>query len=273
MVGFMKMKRIKQIRSIKRQRGMTLIELLVAGIISLISVSGMVIVMANTLGTSAQTIKMSSVSQEMRTAMQIMTRELRRANYQPGFLACYGDTGCLTRVPVGDPPVATDITDKINVIQISDTSFGTDDCFWFWYERPDDSGTGSVGAGTEYVAAFRRSEENGVGKLQMTSTRTSNVACTATDILGNWEDITDPNVVDVLTFSVDNADVDFPSIVETINAAGDTQSVQKIALSMTAQLTTDASVPAWIQSNVNATRQLDEFVKVRNHTTSAAASP
>jgi len=234
----------------------------------------MVIVMANTLGTSAQTIEMSRLSQEMRTAMQIMTRELRRANYQPGFLRCYGDTGCLTRVPVGDPPVETDITDKIAPIQIGDSSFGTDDCFWFWYERPDDSGTGTIAAGTEYVAAFRRSENaDGVGILQMTSTRTSNVACTATDILGNWENITDPNVIDILTFGVDNADVAFPSIVEIINSAGDTQNVQKIALTMTARLATDTAVPAWIQSNVNATRQLDEFVKVRNHTTTAAASP
>lgn len=265
------MKRIKQIRSLKQQRGMTLIELLVAGIISLISVSGMVIVMANTLGTSAQTIEMSRLSQEMRTAMQIMTRELRRANYQPGFLRCYGDTGCLTRVPVGDPPVATDITDKIAPIQIGDSGFGTNDCFWFWYERPDASGTGTIAAGTEYVAAFRRAEDaGGVGRLQMTASRTTAAACASS---ADWVDITDPNVIDILTFGVDNADVEFPSIVETINAAGDTQSVQKIALTMTASLATDTSVPAWIQSNVNATRQLDEFVKVRNHTTTAAATP
>ena len=59
---------------------MTLMEMLVAGMISLIALSAMVIVMANTLGTGSQTIQMARVSNEMRAAMQIMTRELRRAN-------------------------------------------------------------------------------------------------------------------------------------------------------------------------------------------------
>jgi len=46
----MKMSHTKPIKALKLQKGMTLIELLVAGVVSLIAVSGMVLVMASTLG-------------------------------------------------------------------------------------------------------------------------------------------------------------------------------------------------------------------------------
>ena len=74
-----------------RQKGMTLMELLVAGFISIIVSSGMVILMASTLGTGTQTIKMTQLSEEMRSAMQIMTRELRRANYHSTYNLCFGN--------------------------------------------------------------------------------------------------------------------------------------------------------------------------------------
>ena len=44
---------------LKRQQGMTLLELLVAGVISIIVTAGMVVLMASTLGTGTQTIKMT----------------------------------------------------------------------------------------------------------------------------------------------------------------------------------------------------------------------
>ena len=109
----MKMTRSMPIRSLKLQKGMTLIELLVAGVISLIAVSGMVLVMASTLGTATQTIEMTRLTHDMRTAMQIMTRELRRANYHPNWIACYGDTGCRKAISVDQTDTLVDITGLI----------------------------------------------------------------------------------------------------------------------------------------------------------------
>ena len=102
----------------KRQKGMTLMELLVAGFISIIVSSGMVILMASTLGTGTQTIKMTKLSSEMRSAMQIMTRELRRANYHSTFFRCFGDQGCLG-VPTADFPNRMDIESEITEININ----------------------------------------------------------------------------------------------------------------------------------------------------------
>jgi len=246
---------------------MTLIELLVAGVVSLIAVSGMVLVMASTLGTTTQTIEMTRLTHDMRTAMQIMTRELRRANYHPNWIACYGNTGC--RADLG-------ITNQIDRIQIGD-SVDTNDCLWFWYDRPQLCPTSSCTAAEflaaqtavtgESVAAFRRAVTGTVGRLQMTTTRTTAAACSSSS---DWVDITDPNIIDVITFTVTNADPDLPSISEAINSAGDTQNVEKISLAITARLTADPSVPAWIQGNTGAERTMDEFVTVRNNITTAS---
>ncbi len=118
----------------------------------------------------------------------------------------------------------------------------------------------------EPVAAFRRTVASGVGRLQMTTTRTAAPGCNPN---ADWVDITDPELIDVLTFNVDDTD----SFTETINAGGDIQSVERIGLTITARLTPDASLPAWLQNNANASRELREFVTVRNHTTSPPASP
>ena len=256
----MKMTHIMTIKPLYLQKGMTLIELLVAAVISLIAVSGMVAVMANTLGTSAQTIEMTRLSNDMRTAMQIMTRELRRANYHPAWISCYGNAGCLSDLSY---------TARIGQVQIG-SSVSANDCMWFWYDRPQTCPTASctvaelaavqVAVTAESVAAFRRAVTDGVGRIQMTTTRTDAASCSAS---ADWVDITDPNVIDVLSFTVSNDQ----SIEETISKTGDKLFTQKIGLDMTAKLKADPSVPAWIRSNANASRRLTEFINVRNNYT------
>jgi len=238
---------------IKYQKGMTLMELLIAGIISIIASSGMVIVMASTLGAGTQTIKMTQLSKEMRTAMQVMSRELKRANYHSTFLSCWGAVDCRTTLG---------LTSRVGAIGITDN--GDSDCIWFWYDRPQ-TGT-QVAITSEPVAAFRRvADDASVGKIQMTATVTT-ANCGAAHDNAEWFDITDPNIIDVMTFNVSNAD----SFIEVFNADLDSQRVEKIALTMTAKLKSDGSVRSWIQSNTNASRELTEFVSVRNNTTFVA---
>ena len=62
--------------------------------------------------------------------------------------------------------------------------------------------------------------------------------------------------------------------METYNSDGDTQNVERIALSMTAKLKAVGSVAPWIQANPNASRDLTQFVVVRNNiTTKFVAAP
>jgi hypothetical protein len=256
----MKMKRKMHTLGWVRQRGVTLIELLVASTVSIIAVAGMLAVMAGTLGSSAHTIQMSKMTEELRTAMQIMSRELRRANYHADYLNCYGDFGCLEGIPV-----LGDISGKIGTIGIYesvDSEGGEADCIWFWYERP---GSGSVNASA--VAGFRRKVEGGIGRIQMTtglsSVPSANCGTDSQWTNANGADITDPDFIDVLRFNVVNAS----PATEIINGTNDIQTVQRIRLTITAKLRAKASVKDFVKDNPNATRTLTEFVHIRNNFT------
>jgi prepilin peptidase dependent protein B len=243
---------IKFKRSFGRsQRGMTLWELLIATTIGLIAAMGMVILMANTLGTGTRTIKMTRLSQEMRTAMQIMTRELRRANYHGTYAGCFGDADCTTTLG---------ISGVVKAITINGGSGGS--CFWFWYDRPDAGGNLVTG---DEVAAFRLVDDGaGVGSLEMSVTGTGAPDCTA-DPEDGWLPITDSNVYDVTNFAITNTE----SFVATITKAGATLSVNRIGITMTGTLIGDASIPAWMRGGDLPTVQLQDFIRVRNDITSS----
>ena len=78
-----------------RQAGLNLLELMVSLAISMVVSLAMVTLMANTMSTGTQAIRMSTLTQEMRAAMQIITRELRRANHDITTLGCYQTRECV----------------------------------------------------------------------------------------------------------------------------------------------------------------------------------
>ena len=62
--------------------------------LSLIVTSAMVVLMANSMGTSTRIIQMSQLTDELRNAMSMMTRDVRRANYSANSIFCYGHSQC-----------------------------------------------------------------------------------------------------------------------------------------------------------------------------------
>lgn len=248
----------------KRQQGMTLMELLVAGFISIIASGAMVVLMANTLSTGTKTIKMTQLSEEMRAAMQIMTRELRRANYHSTYVTCFGDTDCL---------VTEGINAKVSEININ----AAEDCFWFWYDRPQRCASPPCTA-AEYaaaqtlisqvgtkdtIAAFRLTtapDPDGtvIGTIQMTTTGIDAGACPT----AGWVDITNANVVDIQSFEVLD---DVPNFASYTFSSTSTQSVERIGITMSGRLKeNDASLPGFMQA-VNAPELvIQDFVRVRN---------
>lgn len=209
------------------QTGMTLIELMISMVISLIASLAMVILMANTLSTGTHTIQMTRLTQEMRSAMHIITRDLRRANFHANSMNCYGSVTC------------TELLPDIKAI----TPEGGD-CFRFWYDR---LGDGDLDAG-----AFQLFTRDGVNVVQMTTVDTATVSCD--DDWGVSQDITDPDILTVTTFAVSNAE----SYNEIISEDGDTQDVSKVRLTMTASLlNTPAGIPI--------TRTIEDMIYVRNN--------
>jgi prepilin peptidase dependent protein B len=237
--------------NICRQGGMTLMELLIAGAISIIASAGMLVLMANTLGSGTKTIKMTRLSQEMRSALQIMTRELRRANYHGTYATCFGDADC-----VGTLGISSVVKD----IAINGGSGGS--CFWFWYDRPQNGGT-EVAVTSEQVAAFRRTTDgSGVGSIEMSVSGTGAPNCNVDS--DSWQPITDPNVCDVTAFAITNTE----SFATTVTGAGATMAINRIGISMTGSLVDDASIPEWMGGSAIPTVQIQDFIRVRNDVSS-----
>ena len=222
----------------RRQYGVTLIELMVAMTISLVVSLAMVSMMANTLGTGTRTIAMAKLTAELRTAMQIMSRDVRRANYHGNFVKCFANLDCRTILDNGNG-------DASGYIQSITVQNG--DCFFYWFDRDSDGDA----TDDDDVGAFRRfvvlvnGQNRGV--IQMTTTRNLAPSCTSGIY---WTAITDPNLIDVTAFTVGNA----LSYTDVITGGGGTQSIDKISMSITAELVRDASI----------TRTIQDIIRVRN---------
>lgn len=219
-----------------KQRGLGLVEMMVSMTLSLLAVSTMVVLMANTLGSGATSIQMARLSQELRASMQLMSRDLRRANYHSSFLNCFGNVNC--RGDLG-------IDGFIDTIRIS----AGGDCFWYWLDRDGDAQLDD-----DPVGGFRFTTVGGIGVIQMRTT--GNAAANCNDDTG-WEPITNPNTVDITAFNVSDTD----SYSETLSATGDTQVVEKIRMSINGRMTGNPAIQ----------KEIQDLILIRNDIQSAGA--
>ena len=138
-----------KLETLHRQRGATMMEVLIAMTISLVVTAAMIAMMSNTLGTTARIIHMSKLSDDMRVAMQMMTRDVRRSSYNVGSMYCYANEDC------GSDASGVTLAGDVNI-----NDAGT--CFTFLLDRGWDRNSTNDGAG-----GFRRVTTNGVGVLEM----------------------------------------------------------------------------------------------------------
>lgn len=163
----------------KRTRGFSLIELMVALIAGLIVLGATVAFTVSMLRSHTENILATRLSQELRTAMALITRELRRAGYND-----------LAGLTVGQ---GTEVLSPFSQMTIEN------ECAIFAYDSA--GGTpGEIDPGE--VKGLRRTVTNGVGVVQYSPGGAVQPTC---DGAGVWEDITDTASVDVtlLSFELD----------------------------------------------------------------------
>lgn len=222
------------IMPIQKQQGMSLMEVLVAMSISLVVTASMIAMMSNSLGTTARIVKMSKLSDDLRTTMQMMTRDVRRSSYNANSMYCYANEDCGTD---GAVTLAGDIT--IN---------NTNDCFTFLMDRDYDGDSTENSAG-----GFRRVVSSAVGVIEMW---TGNAApdCSAGAGTSSWVQITNPDSMDIFVFSVDE------NLSYTRQILNDgfgnilSQKVRKIRMNMRGRLVVDNSIE----------RRIEDVISVRN---------
>ena len=174
-----------EIKSLTHQAGVTLIETMIALALSLVVTSAMVVLMANSLGTATRGIHMSQLTDELRNAMSMMTRDVRRANYSANSIFCYGYSKC--GFAGGNALQAGDVT----IVGAG----GPKTCLTFSLDRGFDGN-----AANDSGAGFRRND-NGAdtpGWIEM-YTGDGLANCGNDD---DWIQLTDPDTVNITQFVV-----------------------------------------------------------------------
>lgn len=215
-------------------------EMLVAMTIGLIATASMVALMSNSLHNTSRIVNMNKLSEELRSAMQMMSRDLRRSSYTANAVYCFGNPDCGTLGSVGSAGsvlLPGDIT-------INDSK----DCLVFNLDRDHDGDATEDSAG-----GFRRVVNNEVGQIQMWIGGAS-PDCAAPP--QDWAALTDADRLNITSFVVS----DDLSYNEVLLADGNgvpltTQKVRRITMTLEARLNNDSSI----------TRKIENTIKVRNN--------
>ena len=226
--------------SLNRQGGASLMEVLVAMSISLVVTASMVALMSNSLGNTTRIIKMTKLADDMRVAMQMMSRDVRRSSFNAYSMYCFANDDC------GSDSITT--ADGTLILAGDITISNTGDCFLFLTDRDfgGDSTENSAGG-------FRRVVTDGVGVIEMW-TGDNSPSCGAAAGATNWVQITNPDNMDIFAFSVDE---DLSYTVEVYNDGnGNTlsQKVRKLHMDMQGRLVMDNSIE----------RRMEDVISVRN---------
>jgi prepilin peptidase dependent protein B len=233
--------------------GFSLVEMMIAIVVGLVVVGGVIGVFASAVKSHTDNLRMTRLNQELRTTMNLMTRELRRAGFWGG-----AKTGVVVPDPAGGILRTLNTPGQLvtgNLFASSPPPIAPDtsDCITFSYDE-DNNG---LSATTE-SRGFQLDRDSGAVE---SGTNTGGGCGT-----GTWTAITDPNAVEItgLAFSLTpNATVDVDgadsrpcqpgecvgSAIRTVDTTN-TVTVWEINITLTGHLTDDASVTRTLQETV-----------------------
>ncbi len=162
-----------------KEKGLTLIEMMIALLLSLLVTAMVISMFSSSIGGHAQAIQTLRLNQDMRIAMDMIVRDIRRAGYWSG-------------ATVASNAHASHIGSTLP-IGIFDYQTGTDNCVLVSYDHDDDDTTSN-----NRVFGYRLLDS---GTLQTVSQDVASVVdCTSPTA---WQALLDDNTVQVseLTFT------------------------------------------------------------------------
>jgi prepilin peptidase dependent protein B len=235
-----------------QQAGVTLVELMIGLLVGLIVIAAGMNIFITSIRGQTDNINLTRLNQDMRTMMDIMARDIRRA----GFVTSDPGTNFAS---LQNNPFFDNITSDI---AIHDGGA----CIVYAYNRDDDVNNDRVT--DETPSAVDSNERFGFrlsnGELGMRLSGATNENCTD----GSWESITEPEVqITGLTFTLTSTPLNVTSMVndddgicetgEACNTCTTGQAclyVRNVAISLTGRLRDDNTV----------TQTITEQVRVRN---------
>ena len=190
----------------KKSSGFSLIELMVGILVGLIVIGGATSVFLSTVTSSASTLKMSKLNQELMTAMSVMAGDIRRAGFDADVSTenptdnDFNQVGT-TALSIRDN-MANDALIDMTPLSVSGATSG--ECILYTYDQDKDGGDeddiGNIIDDAEFFG-FRLN----AGVLEMHQTLA--VAGTAdTCNTGTWAQVTDGDLINITTLTFDLAD-------------------------------------------------------------------
>ncbi len=244
--GRINSKTTRSIHGRRRQGGWSIVEFMIAGFLSMVVSGSAIGVLSNALGSNTKIMQRIQLSHNLRTSMQMMSRDVRRAGYSAGSMWCLANTACLPNVNINLPidaglPLLASI-DIPGGIQISEDN----SCFSFELDRNHD---GTVSA--DEHGAYRRRTVSGVGVIE-TWLGAGAPDCSSSNT--GWSAVTVPTQIDINSFQVDD-DLSIEQQVSTdLLGNTTTQKIRRIRLQLQGRLVIDPDM----------TEQLQDVVDVRN---------
>jgi prepilin-type N-terminal cleavage/methylation domain-containing protein len=221
---------------IRSQSGFSLMEVLVSMAISLIVTSSMIALMGNSLGNTTRIIRMTKLTDDLRTSLQLMSRDVRRANYSASAVNCFANVDCATDGSVTMP----------GDVWISDSG----DCILYLLDRDHDGDATENDAGG--FRWFNPDPGSTPGRIEMW-VGGSSPECVGTN--DSWVSLTDQNDMDITTFTLDD-DLSYTEVILDDGFGNQTrQRVRKIRFNIAGQLVSDGTI----------NRQISEVITIRNH--------
>lgn len=228
-----------------RQRGMSIVELMVGITIGLIIVAGASVLLSSQIVDNRRLVAEAQVQQDLRATADIITRELRRS----GTLGIDSNVVSWIWLPgaVADPPA------NVHSELLTPASGASDDEVAFNYVP--------AGPGTDGPFGFRFDDARGVIETRLRA--------------GGWQDLTDPATLDVQEFEVSRLDDTVMRIPcnkpcpDTTSNCWPTLTIRTLEFRIKAKSRTDPTV---VRTHRSRVRLRNEHLQFFNHAASLAAA-
>lgn len=212
----------------RRIKGFTLMEMMIGLALSMVVILTMSQLTANSFGSGTRIAEMTKLSQDLHSALQLMSRDVRRSSFSSNAILCYANSNCASDGSVSLP----------GDVQINESA----DCFTFLHDRNQDgNATNDSGGG------FRLKTVNGVGVLEAW-TGSGTPACDSG--ARDWITITNPDIMNVSDFRVDDSQSHTEVIDQDDAGVQLRQKVRKIRMQATASLVKNPGVSRTEQDTI-----------------------
>nr|WP_305910303.1 prepilin-type N-terminal cleavage/methylation domain-containing protein [Methylomarinum sp. Ch1-1]MDP4522743.1 prepilin-type N-terminal cleavage/methylation domain-containing protein [Methylomarinum sp. Ch1-1] len=218
-------------------KGFSLIELMIGIVVGVVAMAATISAFNGIVRSNSDYLSMIRLNQELNAVMTLMTRDLKRAGYS-------GTATGVTSVNSFMNPYPTTVSGNNIYIGSASNYAGAaaNDCLTFSYDSDSDGNVDIGSGGTPTNDADERFGYRHDSASNTVEMRQSGNTCAQ----GNWEDVTDPDQVNITSVAFDDQSISLPGSTS--------EEIRYISISISGQLADDPDV----------SRTLTERVRVRN---------